>query len=172
MLQRALLCALPLVTAGVWLSPHAAAALSPQGQSSWLRTQSQHFEIHYPPSLAPELDRVVRSAERAADRVSGDLNFVFAKKVPLVMFAPSGPTDAGTGRLLRASEQVAPPAPHRSRIVLPLPEGEAQLHTLVLHELTHLLVGEVILPETPGDGGVPRWSTGKDRQLHGERLVR
>jgi hypothetical protein len=157
MLQRALLYALPLVTAGVWLSPQAATALSPQGQSSWLRTQSQHFEIHYPPSLAPELDRVIRSAERAYDRVSGDLNFVFTKKVPLVMFAPSGPITREQVVTYATSEQVAPQAPHRSRIVLPLPEGEAQLHTLVLHELTHLLVGEVILPETPGDGGVPRW---------------
>jgi hypothetical protein len=27
----------------------------------------------------------------------------------------------------------------------------------MVHELTHLLVGEIILPHTPGDGGVPRW---------------
>jgi len=26
-----------------------------------------------------------------------------------------------------------------------------------VHELTHLLVGEIILPEHPGDGGLPRW---------------
>ena len=27
----------------------------------------------------------------------------------------------------------------------------------MVHELTHLLVGEIILPQTAGDGGVPRW---------------
>ena len=27
----------------------------------------------------------------------------------------------------------------------------------MVHELTHLLVGEIILPQRPGDGGVPRW---------------
>ena len=27
---------------------------------------------------------------------------------------------------------------------------------LMVRELTHLLVGEIILPHTPGDGGVPR----------------
>ena len=157
MRQRALISALTLVIAGAWSSQQGAMALSSQGQSSWLRTQSRHFEIHYPPSLAPELDRVIRSAERAYDRISGDLNFVFAKKVPLVMFAPSGPMTREQVVTYATSEQVAPPAPHRSRLVLPLPEDEAKLHTLVLHELTHLLVAEVILPETPGDGGVPRW---------------
>ena len=55
------------------------------------------------------------------------------------------------------SDEVAPQHPHRSRIVLPLREGDAQLDALMVHELTHLLVGEIILPQAPGDGGVPRW---------------
>ena len=54
-------------------------------------------------------------------------------------------------------DQVAPPRPHRSHIVLPLPKGDAQLDALMVHELTHLLVSEMILPGTGGDGGVPRW---------------
>lgn len=54
-------------------------------------------------------------------------------------------------------DAVAPPVPHRSRIVLPLPERDAQLFALMVHELTHLLVGEIVLPGSGGDGGVPRW---------------
>jgi len=157
MLQRTLAFTLALIAAGTWLPSEAESAGSQQGQSTWRRTDSPHFEIHYPPSLAADLDRVVRSAERAYDRISGDLNFVFAKKVPLVMFAPSGPITRDQVVTYAISEEVAPAVPHRSRLVLPLPEGEAQLHALVLHELTHLLVGEIILPETPGDGSVPRW---------------
>ena len=41
--------------------------------------------------------------------------------------------------------------------MLPLPEGDAQLDALIVHELTHLLVSEIILPGRGGDGGVPRW---------------
>ena len=41
--------------------------------------------------------------------------------------------------------------------MLPLPEGDAQLDELIVHELTHLLVSEIILPGRGGDGGVPRW---------------
>ena len=42
-------------------------------------------------------------------------------------------------------------------IVLPLREGDAELDPMIVHELTHLLVSEIILPGRGGDGGVPRW---------------
>jgi hypothetical protein len=85
MLQQALVFALTLMTAGVWLSPITAAVGSRQGQSPWRRTESQHFEIHYLPALGRELDPVVRRAEAAYDRVSKHLSFVLATKVPLVI---------------------------------------------------------------------------------------
>lgn len=157
MLQRVLVFALSFMPTGVWLSPGAAAPGPYQAQSSWLRSDSHHFEIHYLPSLAPELPRVVRSSERAYDRVSGRLNFVLMTKVPLVMFALSGPMTREQVAAYAMSDQVAPPRPHRSRIVLPLPEGDAQLDALIVHELTHILVSEIILPGRGGDGGVPRW---------------
>jgi hypothetical protein len=136
------------MTAGVWLSPETATAQSRQGQSPWLRTESQHFEIHYLPALAPELDRVVPSAERAYGRFSGRLKFVLATKVPLVIFAPSGPMTREQIAAYATSDQVPPPQPHRSPIVLPLREGDAELDPLIVHELTHLLVSEIILPTT------------------------
>ena len=71
MFQRALVIARTLMTPGVWLSVEAATARSRQGQAPWLSTESQHFEIHYLPAFARERDRVVRSAERAYDRISG-----------------------------------------------------------------------------------------------------
>ena len=156
MRQRALVFALTLMTAGVWLSPEAVSARARQGQS-WLRTDSQRFEIHYLPALARELDRVVRSAERAYDRISRRLDFVLTTKVPLVMFAPSGAMTREQVVAYAISSQVAPPQPHRSRIVLPLPERDAQLDALMVHELTHILAGEIVSPGTGGDGGVPRW---------------
>ena len=152
----ALAFALTLTTAGVLSSPEAARAPSRQDQSAWQKTESQHFEIHYLPALARERDRVVRSAERAYDRISRELNFVLATKVPLVMFAPSGPMTREQVAAYATSDQVAPPQPHRSRMVLPLREGDAELDPLIVHELTHLLVSEIILPGRGGDGGVPR----------------
>ena len=157
MLERALVFALALTTAGLWSSPETAAAPFPQAQSAWQRTESQHFEIHYLPALARELERVTRSAEGAYDRISGRLNFTLATKVPLVMFAPSGALTREQVVIYATSDDVAPQQPHRSRIVLPVTEGDTQLDVLLIHELTHLLVSEILLPQAPGDGGVPRW---------------
>jgi hypothetical protein len=42
-------------------------------------------------------------------------------------------------------------------MVLPLPEADAQLDTLIVHELTYIIAGEIIWPERPGDGRVPHW---------------
>ena len=111
MLQRTVALALTLTTAGAWSSPEAARPQSSQALSQWQRTDSQRFEIHYLPALAPELDRVVPRAERAYDRISGRLDFVLATKVPLVMFAASEPVP----ELLDLTDKVAPRIPHRSR---------------------------------------------------------
>ena len=157
MLQRALAFGLMLISIGVWLSTEPARAQSRPGQSAWLRTESQHFEIHYLPALAREVDAVVRSAERAYAQITGRLDFVFGKKVPLVMFATTGPLTRDEVVAYAISDEVAPQRPHRSRMVLPLPERGADLDALIVHDLTHLLVGEIILPEQPGDGGLPRW---------------
>jgi hypothetical protein len=128
-----------------------------QGQPAWAATKSPHFEVHYLHGLAAELDRVIRVAEQAYGRVSGRLNFDLPAKVPVVLFAPSGPLSREQVVAYATSDAVAPPQPHRSRIVVPLPERDAQLEALIVHELTHLLVSEIILPGRGGDGGVPRW---------------
>jgi len=155
--QRALALGLTLMTAGAWFSAEAASSPFRQGQSPWLKTESPRFEIHYLPALAPELERVTRSAERGYDRISTRLSFTLDTKVPLVMFATSGALTREEVVAYAISDRVAPPHPHRSRLVLPLGERDADLDKLIVHELTHLLVGEIILPNAPGDGGVPRW---------------
>jgi hypothetical protein len=157
MLQRTVVFALTLVAAGLWFSPEAATAPPKQRQSPWLKTESQRFEIHYLPTLGRELEPVIRSAERAYDRISVRLNFTLPTKVPLVMFALSGPMTREEVVTYAISDQVAPQHPHRTRIVVSLPEGDTDLDALIAHELTHLFVGEIVAPKTPGDGGVPRW---------------
>jgi hypothetical protein len=157
MFPQLLMFAVTLMTAAMWSPPQAATTESRQPQSPWLRTESQHFEIHYLPTLARDVERVVRSAERAYDHISGRLDFVFAKKVPLVMFATTGPLTRDQIVAYSVSDEVAPQQPHRSRLVLPMPERDADLDALIVHELTHLLVFEIILPGRSGDGGLPRW---------------
>src|SRR5436190_2097374 len=156
MLARAVVFGLTVATAGVWALPQGAAPAA-QGQPAWQRTDSRRFEIHYLPAVAGELERVTRSAERAYNKISARLNFTLGTKVPLVMFAPSAGLTLEQVAAFSVTDAVAPQVPHRSRIVLPLRDGDAELDTLMVHELTHLLVSEIILPHAPGTGGVPGW---------------
>ena len=119
MLERALVVALMLATAGAWRSPEAAAARFTQDQSAWQRTETEHFEIHYLPALARELERVSRTAERAYVLISDRLNFILPTKVPLVMFAPSAGMTQEHVVTYATSNEVAPQQPHRSRICTP-----------------------------------------------------
>jgi hypothetical protein len=63
------------------------------------------------------------------------LEFVLATKMPLVVFAPSGPLTREQAVAYGMSDQVAPRRLHRSRITLPLPEGDAELDPMIVHEL-------------------------------------
>lgn len=132
-------------------------SLPRQGQTPWLRSESRRFEIHYQRALASDLERVIRSAEAAYDRVGGHLSFVLATKVPLVIFDTSGPLTRDEVATFARSNAVTPPHPHRSRIVIPFTADDARLDTLMVHELAHLLMCEIILPGQGGDGGLPRW---------------
>jgi len=126
-------------------------------QSGWSATPSQHFEVHYPAALAGERDRIIQAAEEAYRHVSGRLDFVLPTRIPLVVFAPSGPLSRDEVVAYAASDAVAPQAPHRSRIVVPLSDRDQPLEALLVHEITHLLAYEIILPGRGGDGGLPRW---------------
>ncbi len=148
---------LALVTALSWFSPRVVIAQSEQRRAEWLRTDTQHFEIHYVLALSGRVIDVARSAERAYDHVSNRLEFDLTTKVPLVMFAPSNAPTRDEAMAYAMSDAVAPRQPHRSRITLPLPDSDAALDPLVTHELTHILMSEIILPGRGGDGGVPRW---------------
>jgi hypothetical protein len=156
MFETALILALTWPPVAVRSPPEPAARVT-QAETAWRRTDSRRFEIHYLPALAGQLERVTGAAERAYDRVSTRLNFVLGTKVPLIMFAPSGELTREQVVTYATSDRVAPQHPHRSRIMVPMRDGDTQLDALLVHELTHLLFAEIILPQAPGDGGVPRW---------------
>jgi hypothetical protein len=56
--------------------------------------------------------------------------------VPLVMFATTGPLTRNEVVTYAISDEVAPQRPHRSRLVLPPAERDADLDALIVHELT------------------------------------
>ena len=155
---RAFTLALTLAAGAMWPSSEAAApATLRSGQLAWRIAETEHFEIHYLPELSAEVDRIGRAAEQAYGRVSGQLGFALSTKVPVVLFTPTGQLTRENAAAYAASDAVAPPEPHRSRIVLPVPDADSRLDGLVRHELTHVLVYEIVSPGVGGVGGVPLW---------------
>ena len=155
---RVSILALTLTTGAVWPSAEAAAPVSSTpAQPAWRMAKTEHFEIHYLPELAAELDRVGRAAEQAYRQISGRLSFVLPTKVPVVLFAPMGAITREQAVLYANSATVAPPVPHRNRLVLPLPETDAELEVLIRHELTHTLVGEILSRGGRDYREVPLW---------------
>jgi len=92
-------------------------------------------------------------------------------KVPLVMFATRGPLTRNEVVAYAISDEVAAQRPHRSRLVVRLAEGDADLDAMIVHELTHLLVGEIVLPEQPGVVGLPRWGPASIRRFVNALIV-
>ena len=171
MLERALVFALTLTTAAVWSSPAAAAPFG-RSQSVWQRSESHHFEIHYLPALARELERVTRSAERVYDRVSGRFNFTLSTKVPLVIVRSVGRPDPRTVVTYATSDQVAPQQPHRSRIVLPLRGGDTKFDAADGPRADPPAGGRNHLAAHSGRRRGAALGARRDRELHGRRLVR
>ena len=162
--SRISILVLTLITGGVWLSAEnaanaAAPASSMPTQPAWQVAETEHFEIHYLPELASDVDRVGLAAEQAYRRISARLSFDLATKVPVVLFAPAGEVTREEAVAYAISDTVAPPVPHRDRLVLPLPETDAELEVLVRHELTHTLVSEIVAPGVGGPlpPGFPLW---------------
>ena len=117
-----------------------------QPAGSWLTRQTDHFEIYYTADLDLHAERVAREAERAYERVSGDLRHDLAFKVPVFLFrtaaefaqsAPARRFEPDARRLIRGTG--------RDRIVLAADRPADQWYGLLTHEVAHVF-GFDILP--------------------------
>jgi beta-lactamase regulating signal transducer with metallopeptidase domain len=139
---------LALVAGTMVLSrPASAEAQTPAGaaQASGIR-KTDHFEIHYAPALDLHADRIAAEAERAYERVSGDLRHNLAFTVPLILFR--------TALELEQNVQAERPGPTPSgglapgRILFAVDHPADQWYGLLTHELTHVFGSDIV----PGTG--------------------
>jgi len=127
------------------------AALRIPAQSTWQTIATNHFEIYYERQSADRVDRVASEAEQAYSRISSDLRFDLAAKVPLIV-VPSE-SDLPTSRAAAAALVDESGAPLRDHLVVALEPTERRQGSLT-HELTHHFTWEL----TPPDRGiVPAW---------------
>jgi len=102
--------------------------------AEWHVRSTDHFEIYY--TQAPDLNSIVREAERAYDRVSHDMRRQMSAKVPLMLVPTSHdlPRSEGeAGVIVRASG-----APDRDHLFLSI-EPRNGREKMLANGLTHVL---------------------------------
>ena len=109
--------------------------------------QTDHFEISYTPALDLHAERIAAEAERAYERVSGDLRHNLADRIPLLLFESAA--DLQRGRQPVAAN-VSTGGGDRVLFSVDVPADQWQ--GLLTHEVAHIFGFDII----PGNA-TPAW---------------
>jgi Tol biopolymer transport system component len=149
--------ALPRVAAGLALAALALLLPAPGSAQSfgknkiqyrqfkWNIYHSPHFDVYYYDAEEPLLQRVVSYAESAYDELSRRLDYQIESSTPLIFYKTHSEFEQNNVSLGFLPENVgAFSTDVRFRMVLPVDLPDAELHELVLHELTHIFQYHVL----------------------------
>src|SRR6267142_832324 len=111
----------------------------------WHSITSDHFEVYFYPGLDSLAMRVMDLAEKTHDRLSRRMGHTLGRRVPIILygshndFAQTNVTpeliDAGTGGFTEVL---------RNRVVLPFTGSYEDLRHVVVHELTHAFMFDLL----------------------------
>ena len=105
----------------------------------WKIYHSPHFDVYYYTAEEHLLERVVSFAESAYDELSRRFDYQIEESTPLIFYKTHAEFEQNNIILGFIPEAVGAFATDvRFRMVLPVDMPDAQLHELVLHELTHI----------------------------------
>jgi len=112
---------------------------------NWHIYHSPHFNVYYYDGEEGQLQKVVSFGESAYDELSRAFNYQFKTPVPLIYFATHSAFEQNNIILNFIEEGVgAFASPVRNRMVLPIDLPDAELITLIRHELTHVFQYEML----------------------------
>jgi hypothetical protein len=130
----------------------------------WQVHRTDHFDIHYYPALAPNLEQVADAAERAYQKISSELQYNVSFKVPLILFKTRSDfaqqsivPDAGGAGAIARGEVTSFSEPRRNRVVILTEEEPDRLYRQIAHELTHIFAFDIIPRSTTNVRRVPPW---------------
>jgi hypothetical protein len=105
----------------------------------WKIYHSPHFDVYYYTAEEHLLERVVSFAESAYDELSRRFDYQIEESTPLIFYKTHAEFEQNNIILGFIPEAVGAFATDvRFRMVLPVDMPDAELHELVLHELTHI----------------------------------
>src|SRR6476646_7773340 len=99
-------------------------------QQPWQITTTPHFDCYFEPQPQERINRVLFEAERAYARISLDLRYDLAERVPLVLVAADVATDPAVS--MRLIQRMPP-----GHYLLVPAETDDLIEGIMLHELTH-----------------------------------
>jgi Tol biopolymer transport system component len=105
----------------------------------WQIYHSPHFDVYYYSAEEHLLERVVSFAESAYDELSRRFDYQIEESTPLIFYKTHAEFEQNNIILGFIPEAVGAFATDvRFRMVLPVDMPDAELHELILHELTHI----------------------------------
>jgi hypothetical protein len=129
----------------------------------WQVLRTEHFDIHYYPALAPNIEAAADGAERAYRRISAELQYTLPFRVPLILFKTRSDFQQQTivpeaAEAIARGQVTAFTEPRRNRVVMLIDEDPSVLYHRITHELTHAFAFDII-PRSAArsTGRVPTW---------------
>jgi beta-lactamase regulating signal transducer with metallopeptidase domain len=110
-------------------------------EQTWSLKRTDHFEVYYPQDLDLHAERAAEEAERAYERVSGDLRHNLAFRVPIFLFRTTSEFDANVraGASLDAASE-----PSGDRILLAIDQPADRWPGLITHEVAHIFAFDIL----------------------------
>ena len=107
-------------------------------EETWSLQRTDHFELYYPQDLDLHAERAAQEAERAYERVSGDLRHNLAFRVPIFLFRTTTEFDDSV-RAGGASEPLS-----GDRILLAIDQPVDRWPGLITHEVAHIFAFDIL----------------------------
>lgn len=105
----------------------------------WKIYHSPHFDVYYYEEEKDLLPKIVSFAESAYDRLSRQLDYQIDEPIPLIVYATHSAFEQNNIMVNFIPEGTGAFAtPVRNRMVMPLDLPDAEVFSLLMHELTHI----------------------------------
>jgi beta-lactamase regulating signal transducer with metallopeptidase domain len=110
-------------------------------EQTWSLKRTDHFEVYYPQDLDLHAERAAQEAERAYERVSGDLRHNLAFQVPIFLFRTTSEFDAN---VRAGASPDAASEPSGDRILLAIDQPADRWPGLITHEVAHIFAFDIL----------------------------
>jgi beta-lactamase regulating signal transducer with metallopeptidase domain len=111
-------------------------------EQTWSLKRTDHFEVYYPQDLDLHAERAAQEAERAYERVSGDLRHNLAFRVPIFLFRTT--TEFDDSVRAGASPGAAGEPSSGDRILLAIDQPADRWPGLITHEVAHIFAFDIL----------------------------